>query len=177
MSALRADDRVRVLGPLGNSFPVLEKKKILIVAGGRGIAPLYYAIKSYISDNDIYLIYGARTKDDLNLLDQLEKLPLKEMYLYTDDGSLGREGLVTRDIREIILGKKIDISLSCGPDPMFKSIFNEIAGLKVENYVSLEALMGCGFGVCHSCVVKTINNDYKKVCSEGPVFRMEEIEW
>jgi len=60
---------------------------------------------------------------------------------------------------------------------MFKSLAAEISDMNVENYVSLEALMGCGFGICYSCAVKTVTGEYKKVCIDGPVFNMREIAW
>ncbi len=60
---------------------------------------------------------------------------------------------------------------------MFESLHEEIGSLVIDNFVSLEAFMGCGFGICYSCVVKGSNGKYKKVCSDGPVFRMEDIEW
>lgn len=179
MSGLKPGDRVRVIGPLGNSFPPAAGKNILMVAGGRGIAPVYYAIDSYTAsgDNEVYLIYGARSKDDLNLQDEIGKLPLKKTFLYTDDGSAGTRGFVTSDILDIIEKYKIDMTISCGPDAMFEGLNRVIGGKGQENYASLEAHMGCGFGICYSCVVKNTSGDYKKVCSDGPVFKLEEIAW
>lgn len=177
ISTLKPNDTVNAVGPLGNSFPPLENKKILMVAGGRGIAPIYYAFEDYTSTNNVFLIYGAKSKDDLNLLEEINAMSLKKVFLYTDDGSMGKKGLVTADIREIITENNIDVTISCGPDAMFKSLFHTINDLDTENYVSLEALMGCGFGICYSCVVKTAAHDYKKVCIDGPVFKMEEIAW
>jgi dihydroorotate dehydrogenase electron transfer subunit len=177
IAALRVNDKVEVLGPLGNGFPAFENKKLLMVAGGRGIAPIYYAIGNYALSNHVFLIYGARTADDLNLLEELNALPLRKIFLYTDDGSKGKKGVVTTDICPIISENKIDATVSCGPDAMFKSLAAEISDMNVENYVSLEALMGCGFGICYSCAVKTVTGEYKKVCIDGPVFNMREIAW
>lgn len=177
LSALSDGDNLRVLGPLGNSFPELEGKNILLIAGGRGIAPLYFAAEEYAARNTLTLIYGAKTADDLNLLDRIEALPLDKTYLYTDDGSAAKKGLVTTGIRDIIQERKIDVTVACGPDAMFESLNRELQGLNIENYASLEALMGCGFGICYSCAVKTKQGGYKKVCSDGPVFRLEDIAW
>jgi dihydroorotate dehydrogenase electron transfer subunit len=177
ISALRIGDKVQVLGPLGNRFPLLQNKNILLIAGGRGIAPVYYAAREYTASNNVFLLYGARSDRDLNLVDELEALPLKKIFLYTDDGSAGKEGLITTDIRRIIEMNNIDVTVSCGPDAMFEALNREIGNMEVENYVSLEALMGCGFGICYSCAVKTASGDYKKACTDGPVFRMEEIAW
>jgi dihydroorotate dehydrogenase electron transfer subunit len=174
---LRPDDPVQMLGPLGNRFPAQIGKNILLVAGGRGIAPIHYAISEYAAANNVYLIYGARSAGDLNLVEELKELGLKKMFLYTDDGSAYQKGFVTTDIRRIITDHHIDVTVSCGPDAMFESLAHEIGGIGTENWVSLEALMGCGFGICYSCAVKTAAGEYKKVCSDGPVFRMEEIAW
>lgn len=177
IASLRANDRVHILGPLGNSFPEFRNKNILMVAGGRGIAPIYFAIRNYSSSNNVFLIYGARSADGLNLQRELKAFHIKKFFLYTDNGSVGKKGLITTDIIQIISENKIDITFSCGPDAMLKSLAGKIEDMKVENYVSLEALMGCGFGICYSCAVKTIDNEYKKVCTDGPVFKMDEIEW
>jgi dihydroorotate dehydrogenase electron transfer subunit len=177
LSSLSEDDNLTVLGPLGNSFPELEGKNILLAAGGRGIAPLYFAAEKYASGNTLTLIYGAKSAGDLNLLDKIAALSLEKTYFYTDDGSAAKKGLVTTGIREIIKERKIDVTFSCGPDAMFKRLNRELQGVEVENYASLEALMGCGFGICYSCAVKTKQGGYKKVCSDGPVFKLENIEW
>ena len=177
LSRLKTEDKVQILGPLGNSFPELENKRILMIAGGRGIVPIFYSAEKRSRNNDIYLIYGARSKDDLNLLNEIKSLKLKETYFYTDDGSFGIKGFVTTDLKDIISEKRIDITFSCGPEEMFNHLHLELNGCPTQNYVSLEAIMGCGFGVCHSCVVRAKNNQFKKVCSDGPIFKMEELKW
>jgi dihydroorotate dehydrogenase electron transfer subunit len=177
IASLEPNDTINAIGPLGNSFPPLEKKNILMIAGGRGIAPLYFAIKEYSPANTVFLLYGAGSRDDLNLLPELAALPLKKTFLYTDDGSMGRKGFVTADTREIIAGCAIDATISCGPGAMLKNLSLTLPDSGGNNYVSLEALMGCGFGICYSCAVKTVSGDYKKVCSDGPIFKMEEIAW
>jgi dihydroorotate dehydrogenase electron transfer subunit len=179
ISGLRPGDAVNVLGPLGNSFPPLHAENILMVAGGRGIAPVYYAITNYTSDssNKVFLLYGARSGKDLNLLDRIEALPLRKTFLYTEDGSMGQKGLLTADIASIIQEHGIGVTISCGPEAMFEALSHTLKGLGTKNHVSMEALMGCGFGICHSCVVKGVDDNYKKVCTDGPVFVMEEIAW
>ncbi|MCP5106386.1 MAG: dihydroorotate dehydrogenase electron transfer subunit [bacterium] len=177
IASLKSGDEVQMLGPLGNSFPQLEDKNILLVAGGRGLAPLYYAAKNYLPQNKVFLIYGARSAQDLNLVEELQALPFQKLFLYTDDGSAYEKGFVTTHIRRIITGYNIHATISCGPDAMFESLAREINTMKVENYVSMEALMGCGFGICCSCAVKMAAGDYKKACSDGPIFKMEEVAW
>ncbi|MCP5051797.1 MAG: dihydroorotate dehydrogenase electron transfer subunit [bacterium] len=177
MAGLKPGTEINAIGPLGNSVPPLENKNILLVAGGRGVAPLYYAMEDYVTHNNVYLIYGGRSKDDLNLMEEIEEMQLQEIFLYTDDGSKGRKGFVTADINEIIAEKAIDVTISCGPEAMFESLAHTLTPGVTENYVSLEAMMGCGFGICYSCVVKTAAGGYMKVCTNGPVCKMEEIAW
>ena len=176
ISELRKGDSVAVIGPLGNNFPTRTDSKILLIAGGRGIAPLFYAAKTYTENNTVDLIYGARSKSDLNLLKELAALPIRKTFLFTEDGSKGERGDVTTRLREIISGQEIRTTIACGPDAMFKSIHRTI-GEDTENFVSLESLMGCGFGICQSCVVKSVSGGYQKVCSDGPIFKLEEIAW
>ena len=177
LAGKKEGDKLMVVGPLGNSFPEYTGKNILLVGGGRGIAPLFFAAEEFSSSNNISLIYGARSKRDLLFTEELGDFPLKELAFYTDDGSLYKKGSVVTDIKKIIERNDIKKTFSCGPDKMFESLHEEIGGLDIDNFVSLEAFMGCGFGICYSCVVKGSNGKYRKVCSDGPVFRMEEIEW
>jgi dihydroorotate dehydrogenase electron transfer subunit len=176
ISQLREGDSVAVIGPLGNEFPTRTNSKILLIAGGRGIAPLFFAAKAYTESNNVDLIYGARSKNDLNLLEELAALSFRKIFLFTEDGSEGERGDVTTRLREIISKQEIQTTIACGPDAMFKSIYQTI-GPDTENFVSLESLMGCGFGICQSCVVKSVSGGYKKVCADGPIFRLEEIAW
>lgn len=180
ISRLKSGDTANLVGPLGNSFPNFQDENILMVGGGRGIAPIYYAIEHYTAasaSNNVFLIYGAKSRDDLNLLEDINSLNLRGTFLYTDDGSAGKKGFVTSDIKSIIREHNIGITVSCGPDAMFEALNRTIGGTGSQNYVSLEAMMGCGFGICYSCAVKTDAGDYKKVCTDGPVFKMEEIAW
>jgi dihydroorotate dehydrogenase electron transfer subunit len=179
ISNLKTGDTLSMLGPLGNSFPAVSASDpaILMIAGGRGIAPLHFTISKYRKKNKIILIYGARSKPDLNHLDSLKSMKLDTLRLYTEDGSIGKRGTVISDLTGIIQEHGIRTIFSCGPDDMLVQISKIIKGLKARHYASLEALMGCGFGICGSCVIQTIDNEYKKVCTDGPVFDMDEIKW
>ena len=67
--------------------------------------------------------------------------------------------------------------MACGPEAMLAALARMLKSRDLENYVSLEAMMGCGFGACHGCAVRTADGRYRKVCDEGPVFPLEEIQW
>jgi len=169
--------RLDILGPLGNSFPELPGKKILLVAGGRGIVPLFSYAKTYAAQQPLVLLYGCRSAVDLNLLAELDAMPLRGKYVFSEDGSCGEKGLLTSGLEKIIAEERPEVSISCGPEAMLAALAKMLKSKKMENYVSLEAMMGCGFGVCHSCTVAAADGQYRKVCDEGPVFRLEEIRW
>jgi len=172
----RRGDTLSLIGPLGNRFPERERSTILLIAGGRGIAPLHFAAKRYAEKNKVYLVYGAATGDDLHLGERLPRLGIAKIYEYTEDGSRGSRGNVCLDLPRIVATHGIRDTFSCGPDAMLQALAGHLDG-KTENFISCEAIMGCGFGICHSCIIKTVTGEYKKVCTDGPVFRLEEIAW
>ncbi len=173
----QAGDRLNILGPLGNSFPELPGKKILLIAGGRGIAPLFSYAKTYAGKQPLILIYGGRSAADLNLLEEINAMPFQEKFFFSEDGSLGQKGLLTSGLQKAIAEQVPEVTMACGPEAMLAALARRPELKRLENYVSLEAMMGCGFGVCHSCAVTAADGRYRKVCDEGPVFPLEEIQW
>jgi dihydroorotate dehydrogenase electron transfer subunit len=173
----QSGDRLNILGPLGNSFPELPGRKILLIAGGRGIVPLFGYAKTYSARQPLILLYGGRSAADLQLLSEIGAMPLHKSYIFSEDGSCGEKGLLTSGLEKIIAEQRPDVTMACGPEAMLAALAKMLKAKKLENYVSLEAMMGCGFGVCHSCAVATANGQYRKVCDEGPVFPLEEIQW
>ena len=154
---------------LGNGFDVTKAKKPLLVAGGIGIAPMYNLAKRF---NELgikpTLIYGARSKDEIVLLDEFEKLC--NVIVCTDDGSLGFKGTSVFYLEKNKV--EYDYYYSCGPYRMLQAL----AEYSKNGCVSLEARMGCGFGACMGCSIKTTNGP-KRVCKEGPVFMASEVEF
>lgn len=177
LSGHREGDQVMVLGPSGNSFPQMQDKTILMIAGGRGIAPLFFAARELSSNNKVFMIYGAKTRDDLNLVKRLQALPLQKLILFTEDGSTGDRGMVTQNLGQMTRQLGADVTFSCGPERMLAAVSRELHDTASEDFVSLEAIMGCGFGVCHSCVVPLKDGGYGKVCTDGTVFPLEAIDW
>jgi dihydroorotate dehydrogenase electron transfer subunit len=173
----QSGDHLDILGPLGNSFPELPGKKVLLIAGGRGIVPLFSYAKTYAARKPLVLLYGGRSTADLNLLAELGAMPLHKSYIFSEDGSRGEKGLLTSGLEEIIAAERPDATLACGPEAMLAALAKMLRSKKLENYASLEAMMGCGFGVCHGCAVAVADGRFRKVCDEGPVFHLEEIQW
>ena len=176
LTRLQKGDKLNLLLPLGNSFQINQtSQKVLLVAGGMGVAPLYFlasiALKKGIRTT---LLMGALTEKHLYpghlLPDGLDFVAV------TEDGSSGRKGKVTDIITDYM--DNADQLFICGPLNMYKTLSNIIKSSNLKNnvQVSLEVRMGCGFGVCNGCTIKT-KNGLKKVCTDGPVFEFNEVDW
>ena len=167
MSEYKVGMVLDALVDLGIPFKAYKGKKPLFVAGGIGISPFFILAKEY---NELgirpKLIYGSRSKDDIILLDELEKLC--DVYVCTDDGSLGFKGNVVEYRKTLDIDT--DIYYACGPQVMLKYY----AMYDNNGYVSLEARMGCGFGCCMGCSIQTTNGP-KRVCKDGPTFKASEV--
>lgn len=170
---MKKGEALSVLGPLGSSYPMPPKGKTpLIVAGGIGIASLFPLIEKL--KGKAVVLYGARNKSELLMLKEVKALA-GTLHTCTDDGSCGKKGMVTGLLKGINGGSHI--IYACGPKAMLKAVALEAAKRCVSGYVSLEENMACGVGACLGCAVKTVLSGYERVCKEGPVFKMEDIEW
>jgi dihydroorotate dehydrogenase electron transfer subunit len=174
LSQRQKDETLDLLGPLGNGFSIEPvSKKLLLIAGGIGVAPLVFLAQKSISEGrSVKLLLGARTKDGLypqkHLPDGVETI------ITTEDGSYGERGKVTD-----ILSRYVDWAdqiYACGPIAMYKAIADQRQQWRNKKpvQVSLEVRMGCGIGACFSCSIKT-KNGMKQVCRDGPVFNLDEI--
>jgi dihydroorotate dehydrogenase electron transfer subunit len=174
LAARQPDDVVQLVGPLGNGFPMDKTGHLLLVAGGMGIAPVYFAADTASQKGlPVTLLMGAKAD---RLLYPAEQLPFGvEVFTATDDGSAGKLGLVTGLIPEHIA--KADCVVACGPLPMYRQMADNrtALGLADKNVmVSLEAVMGCGHGACYSCTIKT-KHGLRQVCKDGPVFDLTDL--
>lgn len=170
LSTLRPGETVKVLGPLGTSYPVNQKSvagEPILVAGGTGIASVHF-LASKLKKKGI-LFYGARTKQELLCLSEFKKIGWK-VFVATEDGSKGFKGFVTDLLKAKI--KNNNIVYTCGPTPMMKKVISIVKELKLNGYASLEEKMACGIGNCQGCAVK-VGDEYKMVCKDGPVFPIE----
>ncbi len=154
-----------------------EKQVPLVIAGGIGIASVFPFLHAH--HRKMSLFYGARTGDEIFLLDELRDMG-KEVYISTDDGSLGEKGTIVAHLDRYLTDAREAVSrhvlYACGPQPMLAAVSRVAASREITAYVSLEENMACGLGACLGCVVKT-KSGYKRVCKEGPVFKSEEIVW
>jgi dihydroorotate dehydrogenase electron transfer subunit len=169
--------KLDIFGPMGNAFEIAPAaKNLLVVAGGIGIAPLFYLADYAMGTGcKVTMLLGAATKKQLypaNLLPHDI-----EVVSVTEDGSEGHKGMVTDLIPEY--SALADQVFACGPLPMYRHMAAERKALGIESkpvQISLEMRMGCGVGVCYGCTVRT-KHGLKQVCRDGPVFALDEVIW
>ncbi len=188
LAKLQPGHEVFVLGPQGRPFNVsLEAGSRIavacLVAGGIGIAALYLlACRLLEVGVRPVLFYGGRTARDLVVANYFEGLGMDTFYA-TEDGTRGEAGMVTRPLENFLRARvRSGIHIyACGPWAMMKAT-NELAvRFQVPCEVSLEARMGCSLGACMGCVVRTLNDsgeeEYLRVCLEGPIMESRRIDW
>ncbi|MDD2331612.1 MAG: dihydroorotate dehydrogenase electron transfer subunit [Candidatus Cloacimonetes bacterium] len=170
LSELDRGDKLEVIGPLGTSFPPCQVKNVVLISGGIGYAPLWYLSKKLKLENYVYWLHGGNSKPDVFPCDEI----------WTEDGSIGYQGLVTQGLETRCSEHPTDIIIACGSGPMLKAIQKIAKAHRIELIVSMEAYMACGIGACYGCAVPcgdTGNVYYKRVCKDGPVFNSNEICW
>jgi len=179
----QTNDSLDILGPLGKGFRVdsgFKGKTVFLVGGGRGIAPLYFLAQELAALGAmVKIFYGAKSLSDLCLKDKFEQNGFELSYS-TEDGTLGFKGLVSDLLMENLQDLIPEFMYSCGPEAMMKKIAQLAVDKEIPSEFSLESIMGCGFGICWSCVRrirKGSEETWQKICEEGPVFSREEIIW
>jgi dihydroorotate dehydrogenase electron transfer subunit len=187
-AGLIKSSQVEIHGPLGGSFEMpADKKQIIFIAGGIGIAPLsllaeYLGRNGCLSKESMSFYLGAQKADAIVGLDKLQKL-CYNIYVCTDDGSVGCKTLVTEAFQKDM--KKYSAAdtmiYACGPKAMVKALSKILNGTKFQCQASLEERMACGTGACMGCAVairdKQGNLAYKRVCADGPIFDIRHIIW
>jgi dihydroorotate dehydrogenase electron transfer subunit len=185
---LKPGDKVDFLGSLGNTYDLeaARGREALLVAGGVGSAALFMLAEELVKRGArVNLFIGGASKGDLCGLDDfIELLREENVICATVDGSLGEAGFVTAPLERYLQssGGARTIIYACGPDPMLHRVAQIAGRFGAPSQLSLEAPMGCGYGVCVGCAV-AVKDDcpegfvYKKVCVDGPVFWGEELHW
>lgn len=193
LAAKKEGDSIQMLGPLGNGFTIpAGENRIVMAAGGIGMPPLYLlskiAIENGVPSKSICFISGARNKSEL--FNPVELTELKtDLRICTDDGSEGEKGTVV-DILERTIENENNLTVyACGPSAMLEKIDRSLSEKNIPGFLSLEQLMPCGYGICSGCAVKVFpdenrgetddkrNYHLKRVCAEGPVFKVGEVMW
>ena len=145
---------------------------LLVKIAGKGIAPLLHLSKE-LSDKGLHpvVLIGTRTVKDIILKEEYEKYAT--VYYTTEDGSYGEKGYPTQ---HTILTEQFDHIFCCGPEPMMKAVARYAYSKHIDCEVSLENTMACGIGACLCCVNDT-KEGHKCVCTDGPVFNINDLKW
>jgi dihydroorotate dehydrogenase electron transfer subunit len=195
LANVRQGEELEVWGPLGNAFSTAPVEHLVMVAGGIGQTPFLALGREALGGRRygepgrpgpgvkrVTLCYGVRSTEYLAGVADFERAGMK-VRVSSDDGSVGRHGLVTELLSELLkeeLSQGVRIAC-CGPEKMMEAVAHLALARGVPCEVSLETPMACGIGICFSCVVKVRQPeggwDYKRTCVEGPIFPAEKIEW
>jgi dihydroorotate dehydrogenase electron transfer subunit len=171
LHAMKTGDLLGVRGPFGNSFTE-TRGRVLLVGGGTGTAPLLFLAKRLAAKVDrLSFVIGAKTKNELIYLNELDALCTDESAVATtEDGSYGLQCLATQPLDKLIEKQKFNMIYACGPEKMVRAIFDLAEKRKVAMEASLERLMRCGIGLCGSCMIGKY-----RVCRDGPVFTIAKL--
>ncbi len=176
-SGYQAGETIRIMGTLGNGFPVSEAegRKTFLIGGGIGVPPILQLAKEVRGEKQI--IAGYRNHETF-LKEDFDRYG--KVYIATEDGSVGTKGNVMDAIAQN--GLEAELIYACGPMPMLRAVKAYAAKHNIKAYISLEEHMACGVGACLGCVVKTKETDSHshvnnaRICTEGPVFEADAVE-
>jgi len=176
LTEAHAGQTINAIFPLGKSFTLPDKSdRILLIGGGSGVAPMLFLAKiSGLDPANVSVLIGARSASDH--IDVSSYRNYGQFYFATEDGSLGDKGYVTN---HPVFSDQLDQFnkiYTCGPDLMMKAIGKTALEKDIFCEVSLENMMACGFGVCLCCVEDT-KTGHKCVCTDGPVFNVNDLKW
>ena len=168
-------DSLDVLGLLGNGFHMEPGGRYLLAGGGIGVPPLY-GCAQYCGGKAVAVL-GFRNAERAILMKHFGDA-CEGAYLYTDDGSLGKQGYVADGVRAVLdKDKDFTAVLACGPKAMLRGVVEAAQEYGIPCQVSMEERMACGVGACLGCAVQMADGAMKHVCKDGPVFDAEEVDW
>lgn len=162
-----------VRGPMGNGFGHPSSKKVTMIAGSLGVAPLLFAWSAISPQVETRFILGVSDHTWIPFCNWVRTV-VPETIFVSEDGSIGKKGNVLA-VMDAEPGPDEQI-WACGPLPMLKAIGSHYPGAVHRIRVSLETRMACGMGGCHGCVINTTYGK-RRVCVDGPVFTAGEVCW
>ena len=171
------DELTDFVGPLGVPTVLHEAKNVIGVAGGVGSAPLFPQLRELANRGvDVDVIIGGREAQYVLLADEFKKF-CKNVYIATDDGSLGTKGFVTNVLSDLIeKGESFDEVIAIGPVPMMKAVVNVTKPKNIKTSVSLNPIMIDGTGMCGCCRV-SVDGKIKFACVDGPDFDGLQVDF
>ncbi len=167
-----------VVGPLGKPTNLEGYKRFLLIAGGTGTAIIYpqaKAIKEMDKSNKVDIISGFKNKDLIILEEEMSKI-CDDLVVMTDDGSYGKKGFVTEELKKKLSDDKYDLVIAIGPLPMMKAVSEITKEFNTKTIVSMNPIMIDGTGMCGGCRVK-VNGKFKFACIDGPDFDGHEVDF
>jgi dihydroorotate dehydrogenase electron transfer subunit len=178
LSEARRGEELSLLGPLGQPFPESSRELQLMVGGGRGGAPLVFLSRARHRSKRVFFLIGARCAEEIIPLGEVRA---SRIFVSTEDGSLGKRGTVLELMESVEPSPGFDWSravlYACGPAGMLRELHQFAAGKEIPCFVSLEARMACGLGVCQGCAVGASGGGYWLVCKDGPVLNSSSVDW
>ena len=170
------DEIADLVGPLGQPTHIKKYGTVICLAGGYGAAPCYLIAKAFKdAGNKVYMIMGARNKDLIFWQDKM-KNACTELFITTDDGTLGEKGFVTQVAERIIAKEKVDYAIAVGPMPMMRAVANLTRDKQIYTEASMNPIMVDGTGMCGACRV-TVGGEVKFACVDGPDFDAHKIDF
>ncbi len=171
LTRLEVGQSVDIAGPLGSAFPTRGVTNALLVGGGIGSAPLQFVADDLAAAGaGVTAAFGFR---DFRAARAAGAFSIDRLWVATEDGSVGRAGTVLHILADLDVSSATTV-YACGPTPMIAAVQHWTLAEGLHGYASLEAHMACGTGSCHGCVVDTARGKLR-VCSEGPVFPLDEV--
>lgn len=171
----KGDFILDVVGPLGMPSEVKYYGNVLVVGGGVGIAAIAPIVKELLKEkNNVDVILGGRSKEYIILEDEFKNA--NNIYIVTDDGSLGEKAYPHQFMEKLMQEKKYDIIWAIGPSKMMKACSEVAKKHDIKIWVSLNSIMVDGTGMCGGCRVR-IGNELKYTCVDGPEFDGRLVDW
>ena len=170
------DEILDLVGPLGKPTHIKNYGTVVCIAGGYGAAPCYLIAKAFKdAGNKVYMITGARTKELIFWQDKMKEAST-ELFITTDDGSLGEKGFGTQVLQRLMNEEKIDYVIAVGPMPMMRAVAELTRGSGIYTEASMNPIMVDGTGMCGACRI-TVGGEVKFACVDGPDFNAHEIDF
>ena len=170
------EELVDLVGPLGKPTHIENYGTVVCVAGGYGAAPCYLIAKAFKeAGNKVYMIMGARTKELIFWQDKM-KNACTELFITTDNGSLGIKGFGTTVLEDIMNREKVDYVIAVGPMPMMRAVANITKDSGIKTEASMNPIMVDGTGMCGACRL-TVGGEVKFACVDGPDFDAHKIDF
>ncbi len=177
LCALEAGDYITdLVGPLGQATHIEKVGTVVCCGGGVGVAPLLPIVEAFKkAGNRVITVLAARTKE-LVILEEQMRRHSDEVIVMTDDGSYGKQGLITQGIEEVINREQVDLCVTIGPAVMMKFVSLLTKKYEVPTVASLNTIMVDGTGMCGACRI-TVGGKTKFVCVDGPEFDAHQVDF